>query len=108
MKPGVKRSETPGWTSPKKRRAREAADSGCVNKNVLIPLSAAPRASDIFPHGSWGFAALHPRLYAVVRSADLEPAAPRPSADLSLVVVRLSAQFDRNVAENITTSTSAK
>src|SRR5258705_11178751 len=64
---------------------------------TLFRSSAAPRASDIFPHGSWGFAALHPRLYAVVRSADLEPAAPRPSADLSLVVVGLSAQFDRNV-----------
>jgi len=33
----------------------------------MIRLSAATRASDIFNAGSWGSAALHPRLYAVAR-----------------------------------------
>ena len=28
---------------------------------MMIRLSPAPRASDIFHDGSWGFAALHPR-----------------------------------------------
>jgi len=35
------------------------------------PLSAAPRAFTIFKR-SWGSAALHPRLYAVVRFADFQ------------------------------------
>ena len=39
---------------------------------MMIRLSAAPRAFDIFDTGSWGFAALHPRLYAVGRSAGSE------------------------------------
>ena len=37
---------------------------------VTIRLLAAPRALNNFNDGFWGFAALHPRLYAAVRSAD--------------------------------------
>ena len=34
------------------------------------PLSSAPRTLQMFLHGwTWGYAALHPRLYAVTRSA---------------------------------------
>src|SRR2546421_4638491 len=46
-------------------RAREAADSGCEYKNALIPLSAAPRAFNNFVEGSWGSAALHPRIKVI-------------------------------------------
>jgi hypothetical protein len=48
IKPGVERSGTPGTVVEKITKAREAADSGCDYKNVLIPLSAATRASDMF------------------------------------------------------------
>ena len=65
IKPGLKRSETPGPGTKRKHRVREAAESGCDYKNTLIPLSAAPRGLDNFVDGSWGFAPLHPRLYAV-------------------------------------------
>jgi len=41
----------------------------------MSPLSAAPRALIIFEQRSWGSAALHPRLYAVVRFADFTPSA---------------------------------
>src|SRR5258705_8286719 len=37
-----------------------------------IRLSAAPRAVNNFECGSWGFAALHPRLYAITCSAGWE------------------------------------
>lgn len=35
-------------------------------------LSAAPRASEIFHGSSWGFAGLHPRLYAIARYRGLD------------------------------------
>ena len=36
-------------------------------QNLLMLLSLASRALDNFVHGSWGSAALHPRLYAFAR-----------------------------------------
>jgi hypothetical protein len=66
----VKRSETPGTPTPKKiPEPAEAGDSGCDYKNALMPLSAAPRTSNNFVDCPWGFASLHPRLYAFGRSA---------------------------------------
>ena len=59
--------------------SRGAADSGLIKiPTVMIELSAAPRALIIFDDGSWGSAALHPRLYATTRSAgsDLGRATP--------------------------------
>ncbi len=83
IKPGVKRSETPGSFTPNPRSPR----SGRLRFDLLTPimmirLSAAPRTLSIFDTGPWGFAALHPRagspaeqlgwgarLYALGRSA---------------------------------------
>jgi hypothetical protein len=67
---GFRFAPTPGSSTQKTRRAREAGDGGCDYKHALMPLSAAPRALVIFlTVGSWGSASLHPRLYAVTRSA---------------------------------------
>jgi len=52
--------------NPKTCRARGAGDSG-RNKNPLMLLPAASRALNNFVDGSWGSAALHPRLYAIAR-----------------------------------------
>jgi hypothetical protein len=43
------------------------------NNNALMLLSAASRAFNNFACGSWGYASLHPRLYAIVRYRGLEP-----------------------------------
>ena len=71
IKPGV------GAAKPRDRtknfRSPQAFGSGSITKSsiVTIRLTAAPRA-DYFDVGSRGFAALHPRLYAVV-APELRP-----------------------------------
>jgi len=72
IKPGVKRSGTPGTVAAiihSSRSGRQWKHHGCLSQ--LQPLSAAPRAGIVSGFLTWGFAALHPRLYAVARSRGL-------------------------------------
>jgi hypothetical protein len=60
----------PGIAKTKISRARGAGDRGCDKDSQMIPLSAASRTPKYFSTDcSWGFASLHPRLYAAGRSA---------------------------------------
>jgi hypothetical protein len=79
----VKQSETPGYSTPKCSRAREAADGGREYKKQIRDGSTVGRSAGfvlVFGGGSWGSAALHPRLYAIGRFAgfasDIWAAAP--------------------------------
>jgi len=71
IKPGVKRSETPGSSTRKPCRAREAADSVRDYEYHSWRFDCRPLRGPLLfsTPGSWGFAALHPRLYAVGRFA---------------------------------------
>jgi len=71
IKPGVERSETPGSPTQENAESAKRPMVVAITKTpfVMIRLSAAPRASDVIDNRSWGFAALHPRLYADTRSA---------------------------------------
>ena len=62
-------SETPGWRIVGKR-AREACDSANLSINSMTKTTVARFAgSSRLLSRSWGFASLHPRLYAVARLA---------------------------------------
>jgi hypothetical protein len=81
IKPGVKRSETPGCKhilmfKPMKWATVRANTHSSIH--LLFPNSAAQgrcrplRGLDLLPLWSWGSAALHPRLYAVTRYRGFE------------------------------------
>jgi len=70
IKPGVKRSEPQVQIVNKYFGVRGVADRGCDSNSQMNPLSAASRTQYFPTVCSWGFAALHPRLYAVGRFAD--------------------------------------
>jgi hypothetical protein len=66
IKPGVKRSEPQEQVVEKLFRAREAADSRIIMIDVVIAEgSPASRAGVVSGCSILGFAALHPRLYAI-------------------------------------------
>jgi hypothetical protein len=46
IKFGVERSETPGWPTQEKRRAREAAEGSCDYENINRDDSAVGRSAD--------------------------------------------------------------
>ena len=62
----------------------------------MIRLSAAPRAFIIFDNGSWGFASLHPRLYADTRCAGcsgVQPALPLMKSGGTFVIIGSTASI---------------
>jgi len=68
IKPGVERSGTPGQRTKRKASARSVRHPKVRNTHRL-PLSPASRALSAYSYLSWGFASLHPRLYAHTRFA---------------------------------------
>ena len=73
IKPGVSASEPRGTDPDRFSKVREAAGSRVHLRTDQLTMYRPPAASRA--HGflgllTWGSAALHPRLYASVRSAD--------------------------------------
>ena len=62
---------TPGSSRKQSKEPAERPIAGEISNTIINPLSAASRALIVFQRASWGFAALHPRLYAIARSAGL-------------------------------------
>jgi hypothetical protein len=70
IKPGVERSGTPG-SSKYTRKAREVGDRPFIKMNRRFWAIARFARSFYSGSSTWGFASLHPRLYASARSAGL-------------------------------------
>jgi hypothetical protein len=102
MKPGVKRSETPGSESPKLAEPTERAIGVAITTALMLLLSAAPRTSDIssrsvpgVPLRSTPGFTLSPRFAgskSLLRSAGILHRPEQLIDGFSLLVVRL-AQF---------------
>ena len=67
----IYRDEPRDHHAKKSREPAERPIAGEISNAIINPLSAASRTRGIFTAGSWGYAALHPKLYAIARSAGL-------------------------------------